>query len=444
MKILNFLENIDISRKLIIGFLFAIIIGSLILRLPISLQDGVEISFVDSLFTVVSTICVTGLTVVDVSRTFSDFGFSVIAFFIQIGGLGVMTFSLMFFMILGRHTSYSTRELLKAERNSESSGTVIVFIKKLVLTVFIIEMIGAISLFFKFINIMPLKRAIGYSIFHSISAFCNAGFSLFSTNMEEFRDSLIINFTISFLVIFGGLGFAVINSIINFRKKRHGRLNLTSRIAVFTSLILLIVGTVLFFIFEYNNTLIDLDIPHKLMISFFQSTSLRTAGFNTVQLENIKPETALISYFLMFIGASPGSTGGGIKTTTFALSIFFVIGILKKRKNVEIYGRRISWEIMNNALAIIIISMSYIVVATLLILLFESCSIQAATYEVISAFATVGVSLGITPELSFASKIIIMFTMFLGRLGPMTIAIAVAGEKKISNYNYPKEDILIG
>lgn len=445
-KYLKSWEELSASRKLISGFLFAIIVGTILLKLPFSLKEGRSVTVIESLFTVVSAICVTGLSVVDISQTFSNRGLSIILFFIQLGGLGVMTFSTMIFVIVGKKMSFNTRELLKEERNSESNGEVIKFIKSLLITVFLIEIIGASILFWEFNKTMPIKTAIFYGLFHSISAFCNAGFALFSDNLESFKSNEVVSLTIAYLIILGGMGFAVINSFIFIIRKGKNRFNLTAKLSLKMGILLTFIGMFMFFIFEYSNTdtIGNLTFIDKIIASFFQSVTLRTAGFNTISLVELRPATIFISYILMFIGASPGSTGGGIKTTTFAIIIYYVRGILKSKEHIEIFNRRIDWETMNKALAIIIISLAYIIILTIILLTLEDLPIERILYEVISAFATVGLSLNVTSQLGTLSRLLIIFTMFVGRLGPMTIALAFTEQKKKSSLKFPKEDILVG
>lgn len=257
---------------------------------------------------------------------------------------------------------------------------------------------------------------------------------------------MVISLTISYLIILGGMGFAVINSFIFIVRKGKDRFNLTVKLSLKMGILLTFIGMFLIFIFEYSNpqTIGELSFLEKLTASFFQSVTLRTAGFNTISLVELRPATIFLSYILMFIGASPGSTGGGIKTTTFAIIIYYIRGILKSKEHIEVLNRRIDWEIMNKALAIITISIAYIIVLTMLLLTLENLPIDKILYEVISAFATVGLSLNITSKLGAISRLLIIFTMFLGRLGPLTIALAFTEQKKKSSLKYPKEDILVG
>lgn len=442
----EYLKKLSPSRKLILGFLLAILVGTFLLMMPFSLKEGEKLSFLSSLFTIVSAVCVTGLTVVDVSKVFSPVGTTIIIFFIQLGGLGVMTFSSIIFLATGKKMTFYERELLKEERNADSSGEIADFIKKLLFIVFIIESIGAVILTTQFIGQMSFWKAIYYGIFHSISAFCNAGFALYSNNLEGFKSNIVINLTIGYLITLGGIGFAVITSFITVVRNGVDRFNLTSKMAILISIILTFGGMVLFFILEYSNpnTIGDLNIFQKILASYFQSVTLRTAGFNTVPLGDLRSSTIFISCILMFIGASPGSTGGGIKTTTFGVIMFYVIGVAKKKENIEVFNRRIDWEILNRALAILVIAITYVAFIITCILVIDNFSMEQVVFEVISAFGTVGLTLGITPNLSVISKLLIIITMFVGRLGPLTFALAIGESKKKAISKYPKENILVG
>ncbi|HEY4532852.1 MAG TPA: TrkH family potassium uptake protein [Fusobacterium sp.] len=439
-------EQISPSRKLILGFLSVIAVGVFLLMLPFSLKEGKSLNFLEALFTVVSAVCVTGLSVVDVSEVFSPLGDAILIALIQIGGLGVMTFSSIVFLLAGQKMTLYTRILLKEERNVNSVGEILNFVRLLLLTVFIIESIGAVILTHEFRKIMPYEQAIYYGIFHSISAFCNAGFSLFSNSLENFRGNSVISLTISYLIILGGMGFAIINSFIMMIRKGVSRFTLTSKLAIHISMILTFGGAFLFFLLEFSNsaTLSSLPWSEKIIASVFQSVTLRTAGFNTIPLGNLRNATVFMACIWMLIGASPGSTGGGIKTTTLGVILFYVIGIIQGKEHVEIFNRRLDWDVMNKALALLVVSLSYIALVILILLVLEPFSMEKIVFEVVSAFGTVGLTMGITPYLSVTSKLIIIITMFVGRLGPMTIALALGEKKKKARVQYPKEDILIG
>ncbi|MGL5543128.1 MAG: TrkH family potassium uptake protein, partial [Fusobacteriaceae bacterium] len=307
MNIIEFIKKTSSSRKMILAFLGAAFLGSLILMLPFCLQAGQKISFLTALFTITSAICVTGLSVVDVSKVFSVPGQIVILIFIQLGGLGIMTFSSMLFLIAGKKMTFHERMVLRDERNADS-GEITDFIKKIFSTVFIIETIGAFILTMIFMDKMQysFQKALYYGVFHSVSAFCNAGFSLYSDSLESFSKNGILNLTIAYLIILGGIGFAVINSFIMAIRKDIKRFNLTSKLAIFISIILTFGGMLLIFILEYNNpaTIGNMKFIDKGIASFFQSVTLRTAGFNTIPIGAMESGTIFLSCILMFIGAS--------------------------------------------------------------------------------------------------------------------------------------------
>ncbi len=446
-RLLMPIKKLSFSRKLILVFFTAIVLGSILLYMPFSLQEGQSISFLTAIFTITSAICVTGLSVIDISKVLSFQGQLILLLFIQLGGLGVMTFSSLFFLLIGKKMSYKERELIKEERNAESSGEIVDFIKKIVIIVLSIEIIGAFFLTLEFLKEFEFTKAIYFGIFHSISAFCNAGFSLFSNNLENYHGSVLMNMTIAYLIILGGIGFSVINSVLMAVRRDVKRFTLTSKVAILVSMFLTFIGMVLFFLLEYKNptTIGNLTFIDKVLSSFFQSVTTRTAGFNTVPMVALKPATIFMFCILMFIGASPGSTGGGIKTTTIGVIVLYVIGVVQGREHINVFNRRISWDILNRALAILVISIIYVSIITMLVMTIEDgISFEKVAFEVVSAFGTVGLSLGVTSDLSPLSQILIIVTMFIGRLGPMTFALAL-GEKKIKqSLRYPKENILVG
>ncbi len=446
-KILDPLKKLSLSRKLILGFMAAILVGSILLYMPFSLQEGQSISFLTSVFTITSAICVTGLSVIDVSKVLSFEGQLILLLFIQLGGLGVMTFSSLFFLLIGKKMSYKERELIKEERNAENSGEIIDFIKKIIMIVLSIETVGALFLTLEFMKSYSFSKALYFGIFHSISAFCNAGFALFSNNLENFPSNIIINMTVAYLIILGGIGFSVINSVLMAVRKDVKRFTLTSKVAILVSIFLTFTGMLGFLLLEYNNptTIGGMGFFDKLLASFFQSVTTRTAGFNTVSMLSLEPATIFMFCVLMFIGASPGSTGGGIKTTTIGVIMLYVVGVVQGKENINVFNRRISWDILNRALAILVISIIYVSIVIMAVMTIEkNLDFEQVLFEVVSAFGTVGLSLGVTSELNSLSRILIIITMFIGRLGPMTFALAL-GEKKIKeSLRFPKENILVG
>lgn len=435
------------SRILLYSFLWAILVGTIILMLPISNTGKDKFNFFNALFTITSAVSVTGLSIVDISTHFTLFGQVIILIFIQLGGLGIMTFSSFIFILIGKKISYHERKILQEDLNTDSLGQILDYMKRLVRIVLLIEVLGAIFLTAGFSATLPFSQAIYYGIFHSISAFCNAGFTLFSNNLESFTGNELINITISILIVIGGIGFAVINSTIIYFKTRHKQFNITSKLVIKITLFLILLGSILFLFLEYNNssTIGNLKFSEKVLASIFQSITTRTAGFNTISMNSLEDGTIFMFYLLMAIGASPGSTGGGIKTTTIGILAIYVFGIINGKVEIEIGNRSISWEILNRALAVLVISILYITVVSFLIFTFDSLGFKETLFEVISAFSTVGLSISnTTMKLNIFSKILIIITMLVGRLGPLTFALALGQQKTKKLLKYPKENILIG
>lgn len=439
-------KNLTPSKILLLSFVVIILVGTLFLSLPISYYKGVAYSPLTALFTATSAVSVTGLSVVDVSKTYNYFGKTIILILIQLGGLGIMTFSSIVMMLIGRRISYEEKKILKEDLNQEALGGIVRFIKRLMTIVFTIEGIGAILLFIAFRKDYSFWKAVYYAIFHSVSAFCNAGFSLFTSSLEGFTDHYLINLTISSLIILGGIGFAVINSYILWITTKRKKFNLTSKLAIKITVILLVFGTLAFYFIERTNpdTIGNLGFLDKWLASYFQSVTTRTAGFNSVAMDKMRPASIFLFLVLMFIGASPGSTGGGIKTTTFGVIVFYIIGIIRGNSDINISNRRISWEVLNRAMVILVISLLYISFVVLAMLAIEETNFVKILFEVVSAFGTVGLSMGLTPELSTASRWIIIITMLIGRAGPLTFALAIGEKRKKSKIRYPKENILVG
>lgn len=434
-------------KVLLLSFAILIAIGTLLLSLPISVKEGVQNSVLTALFTSTSAVAVTGLSVVDVPNFYSYFGTTVILVLIQLGGLGVMTFSSVIMLLVGKKITYEDRKVLQEGLNRDSMGGIVKYVKRVIYIVMAIEGIGALLLLFSFIKKYSILKAIYFSIFHSVSAFCNAGFGLYSNSLENYKSNPYMLTIISILIVLGGLGFAVINTYIIFFQTRIKKINLTSRVAVRITGWLLFIGTLLFFLLEYRNpaTLGNLSLLDKIFNSIFQSVTTRTAGFNSLAIGTLNQETLLVFVVLMFIGASPGSTGGGIKTTTFGVILYYTLGIIRHDSEVRIGNRKISWEILNKALALLVIAILYVSLITLLILILENFSFIEVLFEVVSAFATVGLTTGITTSLGFFSKLLIIFTMYLGRVGPLTLALVIGGNGRRANkIKYPEENISIG
>ena len=433
---------------ILMSFFIVILIGGGILSLPFVTLNGKGTDLIEGIFTATSAVCVTGLTVNDVSTTYNLIGKTIILVLIQLGGIGLITFSSLLILLISKEISYYTKKLVQEDINAETVFNIQKYIKKVIVTVLLIELIGAAVLFFEFIKKFKFSKAIYYSVFHSVSAFCNAGFSLFSDNLESFKGSMIINTVIPILIIVGGLGFSTIINVYKYLKKEDKRITTTSKITLKVTLGFVIFGAFFIFIFEHANikTIGNYTFMEKIGAAFFQSVTTRTAGFNTMSLAGMKEITVLLFIFFMFIGASPGSTGGGIKTTTFGLIVLGVITIIKNKEYIEYNGRKISWTIFNRAVSIVFISIWYIITILFLLMLLEpDVNVMNLLFELVSAFGTVGVTRNLTPYLGNMSKILLIVTMFVGRVGPLTIVSALSLKKiKSGKYKYPEENILIG
>ena len=416
---------------ILVSFIIIILIGGFLLSSPIAIENGQRTNLLEGMFTATSAVCVTGLTVNDVSKVYNLFGKTVIMVLIQLGGIGIITFSTVVVTMISKKVGYFTKKLIQEDINTNTTFEIQKFVKKVLTTVFIIEIIGAAILFLKFIKIFDYKTAAYYAIFHSISAFCNAGFALFSNNLSDFKNSIIINTVIPVLIFLGGIGFAAILNIYQYFLKKDKRLTTTTRIAIKMSIFLIIFGTIITFILEYSNnkTLGTLPFFEKIGAAFFQSVTTRTAGFNTISIAELREPTVFLFVVLMFIGASPGSTGGGIKTTTAGLILFGIVTTIKNKEHLEYNKRRIM----------------YVAVVLFLLIWLEDIRVIELGFELVSAFGTAGLSRDLTPQLSSISKLLIMITMFVGRVGPLTITLALSRMKNPKGrYVYPKEDILIG
>ena len=445
-----FLKNKSFSpyMTILLSFMVVTILGGILLSLPISMRYGKSVKLIDGFFIATSAICVTGLSSIDIGSVYNIFGQMVILVLIQLGGLGVITFTSVIIIMISKKIGYYTKKIVQEDINIDTTFKIEEYVKKVILSVIVIEFIGTVILFFEFIKKFGFVKAVYYSFFHSLSAFCNAGFSLFSDNLYGFKNSFIINMTIPLLIFLGGIGFSTILNCYNVLRKKEKRLTSTTKLSIKISIFLVIIGMVAMFILEYSNksTIGNLSFGQKLEASFFQSVTTRTAGFNTISILGLKRSTSLLFVILMFIGASPGSTGGGIKTTTIGLIILGTLATLKNKDTIEYDKRSVSWRIYSKAITVLFISLIYTTICVFLLILFErNKNLLDLVFEVFSAFGTVGLSRNLTPSLADISKFILIVTMFVGRVGPLTIALALSKSNlKKGRYTYPQENILIG
>ncbi len=421
-------------QYVVLGFLFVILVGSILLVLPITHLEGVDVHYIDALFTATSAVSVTGLIAIDTADHFNVFGRFIIAILIQIGGLGVTSVGAAFILISQRKFGLRQRILLKEGLNVDGLGGVVRLVKSVLKMTLIIELVGFILSFIVFSQDYPFWSAIGISAFHSVAAFNNAGFDILGDlqNLIPYRDSLLLNLTTAGLIIAGGFGFVTISEIL--KKQHYKKYSMNTKVVILMTISLLIIGTLL----------LKLTEGFGWMDSFFFSTSARTAGFSTISVGDFSQTGLLILMVLMFIGASPGSTGGGIKTTTFFAILMSIKGI-STNTPVTAFKRRIPAESLVKAFSIFILAISVICLNTFLVLVVQpELKFLDVLFEVVSAIGTVGLSVGITPELNLLSKLIICLTMFIGRLGTLTIASVWAYRMAATTFNYPEERITIG
>ncbi|OLR59305.1 potassium transporter KtrB [Anaerostipes sp. 494a] len=446
-------------QVILLGFLLTIMIGSVLLMLPVSSKSGQMTPYIDSLFTATTSVCVTGLVVETTMTHWSFFGQLVIAVLIQIGGLGVVTITAGMFFLLGKRISLSNRMLIQESMGLNTMSGLVVLVKKIFVGTFIVEGIGALLYATQFIPEFGWRYGIWASIFNSISAFCNAGMDIVQLDsLRSYVTNPVINFTTMGLIVLGGLGFIVWKDMYHglkdliYRKctvkRAWDKLRFHSKVAITATLFLIIAGTVLIFIFEFNNpeTMKDLNVGQKLMASMFQSVTTRTAGFETIPQAGLSEGSSLISMILMFIGGSPVGTAGGVKTVTFIILIYCVVTVAKQEDDISLFRRKVSDVLVPKALAIIMINLSVLLTAVLFLLLFDDQTFMTTCYECVSALATVGLSKGMTPELNLFGKIIIIITMYLGRVGPISMAIGFSvgkKKKKKRSFSYPEEELIL-
>jgi len=442
-KHISFIE-LDPARILLLGFGLLILIGTFLFMLPISTTHGHGLGFIDALFEATSAVCVTGLAVVDTGTTFTLFGQSVLLILIQVGGWGFMTTGVFMVILLGKRIGLKERLVLQSALNQFALQGVVKLVLRMIAITVLIEMVGAIILAIRWSNEMPIGRAIYYGIFHSISGFNNAGFGLEPDNLTKWVGDPTVNIVITFLFISGGLGFTVIMDL--WAKRSFRKLSLHSKLVLLITLIMNVIATIVIFVLEFNNqaTIANMPLSDKFWASYFQGVVTRTAGFNTLDIGQMTLPSHIFMMGLMFIGASPASTGGGIKITTFALILLALWSVLTNKDEVNIFKKRISWDLVNKALAIAVTGSLFIFIIVFLLSITEHADIKLILFETISAFGTVGLSAGLTGDLSPFGRILIVIMMFIGRVGPLTMAFALLKRRDQSKVRYVEEKILIG
>ncbi|MBQ6131043.1 MAG: Trk family potassium uptake protein [Selenomonadaceae bacterium] len=434
------------TQVIILSFIFMILLGTFLLMLPISTTNNAGLHPIDALFVSTSASCVTGLTVVDLHNDLTIFGTIVMLFLIQIGGLGIMTLGTLVVHTLGYRFRLKENIILQESLNQGGQEGIFDLIKRMIKYTLVIEIFFAVILTVHFYPEFGLN-AVGYGIFHSISAFCNAGFDLFGNydSLCKRNDDYFLMACIGLLIILGGIGFTVMSDFIN--KRSWKKFSLHTKIVVVMNFALILVGTILIFWIEYanHNTLADLNTPAQLANSCFMSISCRTAGFNSFDLAQSEQITQLTMIILMFIGASPLSTGGGIKSTTFFIILMSMWAVFRGKNDIVVFGRKISHELRNQAFAIFTMGTIWVVTAGILLSYIdgEVHELEEVIFETVSGFGTVGMGIGITSEWNMAGKLVLSLTMLVGRVGIMTFMLSLIKQKK-SRIKYPTEDIMIG
>ncbi|WAA11164.1 TrkH family potassium uptake protein [Fervidibacillus albus] len=433
--------NLNPTRKLALSFLIMILVGAFLLKLPISHEHSITWS--DAFFTATSATTVTGLSVVDTGSSFTVFGQVVIMLLIQLGGTGTMVFAVFLLIMFGKKIGLKERLLIQNSLNQNHIGGIVQLVRSLLLYTFIIEGIGLIFLAFRWVPEYGWKTGLYYSLFHSVSAFNNAGFSLWKDNLSAYVGDPIVNIVISTLFIIGGIGFIVVKDI--WKKRSFHKLSLHSKLMIVGTFLMNVVATIMIFFLEYGNadTFGNLSISEKWFGSYFQAVTTRTAGFNTLDIGQMTPASLFLMMGLMFIGAGSASTAGGIKLTTFIILIFSMITYLTYKKETVLYHRAIKRATIFRSLSIVTISLLLIFSGIFILTVTEKQPFIQIAFEVFSAFGTVGLSTGITAELSIIGKLVMIVMMYIGRIGPLTFAFLFT--KKINTpLRYPEEEVFTG
>ncbi len=436
------------------SYMLVIALGTLLLLLPAATVSG-SIPLIDALFTATSAVCVTGLVVVDTGSTFTIFGQLVILALIQTGGLGIMTFSVALFRLIGRQISFRDRMIVQDIFTHTPREDLYLLLKSIFIFAFAAEIIGAGLLFIFWMEEYPAGQALYLAVFHSVSAFCNAGFALFENSLMDYRDSLLLTLTVGGLIILGSIGFPVVYDLyyrfIHRKKQRH-KLLAQTKIVLVTTLLLVVGGTALFALLEHDNSFRGYSFGEVTLMSLFQVVSARTAGFNTVDIAALSAPTLAIMLFLMFVGASPGSVGGGVKTTTLAILCAFAYTRLRRRRHVNLFRKTIPPDILSKSLVLVLVSIALVALFFFLLLVTmgwgspenQQGKFLPALFETVSAFATVGLSMGTTGQLDLPGKIWIIILMLIGRVGVLTLAYIIAGPLTNLGTEHAEENIMVG
>ena len=453
VRIKNFFsKHLSPARIFVLSFAGVIMTGAILLWFPFSATKG-HLRFVDALFSSTSAVCVTGLVVIDIGKDLSTLGQVITIFLFQIGGLGIITFSTVFFVLMGRGISFKGREIVQSTFLHTPRRDFVVIAKSVLLFTFITEALGTLFLFIRFSQDFSVGKALYHAIYNAISAFNNCGYSLFSDNLMGYQGDLTVNLTIMGLIVVGGIGFIVQYEVFSKLRGVQKKLSVHTRIVMITTAILILSGAILFYLFERNHIIKGVPVQTKILTSFFQSITPRTCGFNTVDIGLLANDTILLLIVLMFIGASPGSTGGGVKTSSAALLVMLLWNRLKGNEDVNIFNRTIPKEIVSRAISIIFASAFSVAIITSVLLITGGGNLPITEsrhffveylFDTVSAFGTVGLSMGITPKLNDLQKYALILMMFAGRVGPLTLAFSLSRSTGRKSLTYAEEGVMVG
>lgn len=451
-KIKVWLNRLSPAQVISGYYLLAVTVSVLLLRIPAVHLPGVEVSFIDTVFTAVSAVSVTGLTVVNISETYSTFGYFVIMFVLQFGGIGIMALGTFFWLILGRKIGLRSRRLIMADHNQFALSGLVNLIREIIKIILVIELIGAIVLGFHFLKYYPTwNEAFLHGLFASVSATTNAGMDITGASLVPFKSDYFVQLITVILIALGAIGFPVLIEAKQYlfnKKSENGlafRFSLFTKLTTLTYVILLVIGTIAILILEFQHYFKGMSWHQSFFYALFQSASTRSAGLTTMDINEFSLPTLLLLSILMFIGASPSSVGGGIRTTTFALNILFIFHFAKGIRDIKIFNRELHQDDILKSLAITILASGMCFLSVLIMCFTEKQhDLIEIIFEVCSAFGTTGMSMGITPDLSFVGKCIIMILMFIGRIGLTSFLFIIGGKEEKTKYHYPKERIIIG
>lgn len=444
------LDNITPARAIITFYFIAVTVSVLLLRIPAVHKEGVEVSLLDTIFTAISSVSVTGLSVLNIADTYSTFGVFVLMFVFQFGGIGVMSLGTFFYLILGKKIGLRGRQLIMVDHNQPNLAGLVALIREIIKIILLIEFVGAVILGLHFLHYYPNPAdAFLHGLFASISATTNAGLDITGASLKPYANDYFVQLITIILITLGAIGFPVLIEFKNYLFRKESiqlpfRFSLFTKITTITFAALLFFGTLIIIILEFKQYFKDMVWHKAFFYAFFQSASTRSGGLSTMDISDFSDPTLLMISLLMFIGASPSSVGGGIRTTTLALIILFLFHFARGKRNIKIFKREIHEDDITKALAVTILAVIICFSAVLILVITEDHSLLSIIFEVSSAFGTTGLSMGITPDLSTIGKWVIMILMFIGRIGLVSFLLLLRGKKQDVNYHYPKERIIIG